>query len=192
MGRFHSIRSDFNSTMKILCLLALVVVALSQDPVPEPTEPAPEPTEPAPEPTPAPTPEPVVCPAGQFRNSDNACDSCAEGTFSAGGSDSCDACPGGKTSDSGAKSADECFVGRACGWGDKFLCDQRTGCTFGCNKNYCWSQCDGVCPRFDNDGCHGCNEWCWLKGSSTKWEVCTEHSQCVGVRRNPCSGACTY
>merc|ERR1712111_182618 len=84
------------------------------------------------------------------------------GTFSVGGQDACTACPEGQTSESGAKAASECFVARTCAWGDAHLCDRETGCTFGCQSDYCWSQCDGACPRFDLIGCHGCKEWCWL------------------------------
>jgi len=157
---------------------------------PKPTDPKPTP-KPTPAPTPEPTPEPVVCPAGQF-NKDNVCEFCAEGTYSLGGTDACTACPEGQSSDSGAKSADECFVPRSCAWGDDHLCDRETGCTFGCESDYCWSQCDALCPRLDTDGCHGCKEWCWLKGADSKWEFCTENSQCVAVRRNSCAGACTY
>eukprot|EP00116_Pleurobrachia_bachei_P013199 sb/3473461/ len=32
-----------------------------------------------------------------------------------------------------------------CYWGDKDACNAETGCNWGCHKNVCWSQCNGLC-----------------------------------------------
>merc|ERR1712113_380606 len=173
--------------MKVICLVLFVACAFAQDDV---VTDAPVPTDdPTAAPTPAPTPEPLVCNAGMYPVGD-VCEFCAEGTFSVGGQDACTACPEGQTSESGAKAASECFVAKTCAWGHEHLCDRQTGCTYGCDKDLCWSQCDGACPRLDLNGCHGCKEWCWLSGNGEKYEHCRYNSDCDEVKRNSCEGLC--
>ncbi|XP_063694315.1 uncharacterized protein LOC134826002 [Bolinopsis microptera] len=83
-----------------------------------------------------------------------------------------------------------------CAWGREHICDRDSRCSFGCHfehssYKYCWSQCDGACPRRESTGCHGCKEWCWLTGVGEKYQSCNQNSECIGVRMNPCSGACS-
>lgn len=73
---------------------------------------------------------------------------CPEGTYSAAGAVECSKCPDGQSSESGAKDVSECFVAKACAWADGQICDRETGCSYGCESDYCWSQCDGKSMKF--------------------------------------------
>lgn len=135
-----------------------------------------------------------MCPAGYAIEGEE-CVKCKAGSYSEGGDwDQCLPCPAGTTSFDGAIEEGECFVPRECAWGAQESCDAQTGCSWGCHENYCWSQCNGVCPRLGDlvSICHGCKEWCWLAADNGDYTQCSQHSDCQAIHRNSCASACTY
>ncbi|KAL5254337.1 hypothetical protein ACHWQZ_G013947 [Mnemiopsis leidyi] len=79
------------------------------------------------------------------------------------------------------------------GW----VCNEENLCWYGCDKGYCWSQCNGAGAALW-DGPEGtCNtewhmmwdiEWCWLSGENT---TCTTNLDCAPHRFNQCGGPCS-
>ncbi|XP_063687140.1 uncharacterized protein LOC134820590 [Bolinopsis microptera] len=79
-----------------------------------------------------------------------------------------------------------------CAWtGEEYPCDGVTACSYGCYKDACWSQCNGVCSKnINNHICNGCKEWCYVEADND-YGKCREHADCKEYRTNSCWSTCT-
>merc|ERR1712021_134561 len=90
------------------------------------------------------------------------------------------------------------------------LCNSATGCSYGCWKNVCWSQCNGICTIKDiidqlakddeiSDGhdiidkltpdsstCAKCAEWCYLNDGDRNYQPCSRNADCEAHKTSPC------
>merc|ERR1711894_360385 len=93
------------------------------------------------------------------------------------------------------------------------LCNPDTGCSYGCWKNLCWSQCNGICTIKDiidemgngdiHDGhdvidaltpdsttCAKCGEWCYLDDGDKNYQPCASNHDCEAIKMNKCRSHC--
>ncbi|XP_063689634.1 uncharacterized protein LOC134822465 [Bolinopsis microptera] len=103
--------------------------------------------------------------------------------------------------------SENCYFGSS-------LCNADTGCSYGCWKNVCWSQCNGICSIADiieqmkkkdeiHDGhdiidkltpdsstCAKCAEWCYLDDGEGNYNPCNSNSDCDAVKLHQCVTHC--
>ncbi|KAL5272699.1 hypothetical protein ACHWQZ_G000778 [Mnemiopsis leidyi] len=102
-----------------------------------------------------------------------------------------------------------------CYWGDKQPCHSETGCSYGCHKRICWSQCNGACAikvvmekliaeggsienfndfwkiiMADGTNCVKCPEWCYVDDGSKGYQACSANSDCDSAKANQCLSHC--
>ncbi|XP_063675690.1 semaphorin-5B-like [Bolinopsis microptera] len=78
-----------------------------------------------------------------------------------------------------------------CAWGESYLCDTSTACSWSCRGGHCWRGCNGAaCPHPDEGFCSDCTTWCWLSASGSVDEkaTCSTDDDCIGILANPCVG----
>merc|ERR1712187_5549 len=59
-----------------------------------------------------------------------------------------------------------------CAWSGR--CDNETGCSYGCLRGWCWSQCNGAGTLINGkpDECSWLPEWCWLDRTCSRDQDC--------------------
>jgi len=103
----------------------------------------------------------------------------------------------------------------ACYWGDKAGCKTDTGCSYGCHKRLCWSQCNGICAvkvvmeklieeggniedfgdfmrifLADGKNCVKCPEWCYINDGNKGYQSCRTNSECENFGASKCLSHC--